>query len=257
MNNQMRIVLIALGALLLGGVATAAFMNNRGHDAGYMANRHSDSHTAFEYADIIRVDTITEKKTLYAQVVSVDPIRDTARMMAPREICRDVLVQHHLPERDGNVGGTAIGALIGGLVGNQFGHGNGRKALTAAGAVAGGFIGNEVDREHVGGRVVERIERRCHSENSMVQSSHVSGYTVIYRKDDGTTGTLHMANRPGDHVELGQTDNVVGYDVTYLYNGQEKTVRLNEKPLGNQLPLVDGHLVNHTTATADHSVNIQ
>ncbi len=41
------------------------------------------------------------------------------------------------------------------------------------------------------GVVVERIERRCHSENSMVQSSHVSGYTVIYRKDDGTTGTLH------------------------------------------------------------------
>ncbi|HHW4681011.1 MAG TPA: glycine zipper 2TM domain-containing protein [Xylella taiwanensis] len=256
MNNQTRIVLIALGALLLGGVATAAFMNIRGHDVGYMVNGHSDSRTGFEYADVIHVDTITEKKTVYGQVVSVDPIRDTTTMTAPREICRDVMVQQRLPERDGNVGGTAVGLLIGGLVGNQFGHGNGRKALTAAGAVAGGFIGNEVDREHVGGRVVERTERRCHSENSMVQTSHVSGYSVTYRKDDGTTGTLRMSSKPGDRVELGQADNVVGYDVTYRYDGQEKTVRLNEKPIGNHLPLVDGQLVNQTTATTSHSVNL-
>ncbi|HHW4679665.1 MAG TPA: glycine zipper 2TM domain-containing protein [Xylella sp.] len=257
MNNQMRMVLVALGALLIGGVVTAAFMNNRGHDTVAMVNAHLDSRSGLEYADVIRIDTITEKRTAYGQVVSVDPIRDIAMMTVPREVCRDVMVQQRLPERDGNFGGTAVGVLVGGVFGNHFGRGNGRKVLTAAGAVAGGFIGNEVDREHVGGRVVERTERRCHSEDSTVQSSHLSGYSVTYRKDDGTTGTLRMSSKPGDRVELGQADNVIGYDVTYRYDGHEKTVRLNEKPVGNQLQLINGQLVDQTTVTTNHSLNLQ
>ncbi len=37
--------------------------------------------------------------------------------------------------------GTLGGALIGGVIGNQFGGGSGRDILTAAGAVAGGAGG--------------------------------------------------------------------------------------------------------------------
>lgn len=38
------------------------------------------------------------------------------------------------------VGGTLTGAVLGGALGNQFGGGRGRTALTAAGAMAGGAI---------------------------------------------------------------------------------------------------------------------
>lgn len=42
-------------------------------------------------------------------------------------------------------GAAAVaGAVIGGLVGNQFGGGTGRALMTAAGAVAGGFLGNHI-----------------------------------------------------------------------------------------------------------------
>ncbi len=42
--------------------------------------------------------------------------------------------------------GTVSGAVIGGIVGNQFGKGNGRVAATALGALAGGVIGGNIGR---------------------------------------------------------------------------------------------------------------
>ncbi|MEO0671626.1 MAG: RT0821/Lpp0805 family surface protein [Pseudomonadota bacterium] len=43
--------------------------------------------------------------------------------------------------------GTVIGAVAGGLIGNQFGRGSGRALATAAGAIAGGIIGHEIGRD--------------------------------------------------------------------------------------------------------------
>jgi hypothetical protein len=40
--------------------------------------------------------------------------------------------------------GVGAGALIGGLVGNQVGGGNGKKLATIAGVIGGGMLGNEI-----------------------------------------------------------------------------------------------------------------
>lgn len=51
-----------------------------------------------------------------------------------------------VPQSAGTSGGGAIvGGLAGGVIGNQFGKGNGRKAMTVVGALAGGLIGNGVE----------------------------------------------------------------------------------------------------------------
>ena len=42
--------------------------------------------------------------------------------------------------------GPAGGAVAGGLLGNQFGRGTGRAAMTVLGAVGGGFAGNAVEK---------------------------------------------------------------------------------------------------------------
>ena len=47
---------------------------------------------------------------------------------------------------EGGAVGIVAGAAAGGLIGNQFGGGNGKTALTVAGAVGGGFVGNEVQK---------------------------------------------------------------------------------------------------------------
>jgi uncharacterized protein YcfJ len=272
MKSTTTTVLVAAGALLVGGIATAAFMKSGDKSPEQLsAGNPSESRLVdgnatddgargdavdasaprgLEYADVLKVDPITEKQKAYATVIGTDPVRETSTTQTPHEVCQDVVVQERLPERDGNVGGTVVGAVVGGLLGNQVGGGNGKKAATAAGAVAGGFIGNQVDKRHVGGRVVNRTERQCHTEQRTAESSRITGYNVTYRKPDGSTGTMRMDSRPGERVSLGNANQTIGYDVTYRYDGAEKTVRMQDKPASDRLPVIDGQLVTQTAAMA-------
>lgn len=43
--------------------------------------------------------------------------------------------------------GTGIGAIAGGLLGNQFGKGNGKVAATVVGAGAGAYAGNQINKD--------------------------------------------------------------------------------------------------------------
>ncbi len=276
-NNNLTIALVAL---LVGGVATAGYMNSRsnksetpqpqpvaaapadaaltapavtgmpGNTMDPMANAAPNlapSPGALTYADVINVAPVTEREPLYATVIGSEPIRETSTTRTPQEVCENVTVQERLPERDGNVGGTVAGALIGGLVGNQVGKGNGRKAATAAGAVAGGFIGNRVDRNHVGGKVVDRTERQCHTVNRTSSSAHTVAWKVTYRTPDGNTNSMRTEHKPGSKIALGDTSKTVGYDVTYRLDGAEHTVRMAQEP-GTQLPVINGQVVTQTAS---------
>ncbi len=267
---------IALASLLVGGVAVAAFQNNREEQPDFVAAAGTENDYALgltqngrrdprlddesrvadndipargrlEYASVIDIDPVTEKQQLYAQVIGTDPIRETSTTSTPREVCEDVVVQERMPERDGNVGGTVAGAVIGGLIGNQVGGGNGKKLATVAGAVGGGFAGRAIDRRHVGGQVVARTDRQCRTVSSTSQSSRVTGYNVTFRNPDGTTGSKTMGSKPGSRIALGSKDNVVGYDVTYRYDGDERTIRMDQKP-GDRLPVIDGQVVTQVAA---------
>ena len=267
MKSNTTTILVAAGALLVGGIATAAFMSGRerapGAPVSDSTNPMLDSATLtgdaalsdalaaggkLEYADVLKVAPVTQKERAYATVTGSEPIRESSTSTVPHEVCEDVVVQERLPERDGNVGGTVAGAVIGGLLGNQVGGGNGKKAATAAGAVAGGVIGNQVDKRHVGGRVVSRTERQCRTENTTSESSRVTGYNVTYRNADGSTGTMRMDSKPGSRVAVGNTNQTVGYDVTYRYDGAEKTIRMQSRPDSDRLPVIDGQVVTQTAA---------
>lgn len=270
-------LVIALAALLVGGVATAGYMNSRGDSqpapVAAPLNANADilgpngeplpldaaipASGRLEYADVLDVTPITEREPLYATVIGSEPVRETSTRSTPQEVCEDVVVQERLPEKDGNVGGTVAGAVIGGVLGNQVGGGRGKKAATAAGAIAGGVIGNRVDRNHQGGQVVTRTERQCHMEDAVSESSKVTGYNVTYRNADGTTGTMRMASKPGNRVAMGNTNRVVGYDVTWRIDDREGTVRMDSRPQGDRLPVVDGQVVTSTKALEQAPANRQ
>jgi uncharacterized protein YcfJ len=270
MNKNM--LAVALASLLVGGVAVAAYNSFRSNDnatasefatanpqaaagaEGDMAANGAIEGSKLEYADVVNVKELTEKKPLYATVIGTEPVKETSTTSTPREVCEDVVVQERAPERDGNVGGTVAGALIGGLVGNQVGSGNGRKAATVAGAAAGGYIGNRVDRNHVGGKIVERTERKCHTVSSSSTSSKTVAYNVTYRNPDGTTGTMRTGSKPGSRIALGSEDKTIAYDVTYRYDGQERTVRMEDKP-GERLPVIDGQVVTQVASATGSNDN--
>ena len=259
---------IAIAALLVGGVAVAAFQHMRQPETlaasapSALATPSSLDVAAdvpatdtsipaspqAEYADVVGVKPVTSKEQLYATVIGTDPVRETSTTSTPHEVCQDVVVQERAPERDGNVGGTVAGAVIGGLIGNQVGKGNGRKLATVAGAVGGGFAGREIDKRHVGGQVVNKTEQQCHTENSTSSSSKTVAWNVTYRNPDGTTGTMRMGSKPGSRIALGSENRTVGYDVTYSYQGAEHTVRMDQKPVGDRLPVVDGQVVTQTAS---------
>ena len=254
---------IALASLLVGGVAVAAFQGNRGDLPRSDVSAISDearvgdafapdgatlpSEGRLEYAQVVAIKPVTEREQQYATVIGSEAIRETTTTSSPREVCEDVVVQERLPERDGNVGGTVAGAVIGGLVGNQVGGGNGRKLATVAGAVGGGFAGREIDRRHVGGRVAERVDRQCRTVNDSAQSSRVVAWNVTYRNPDGTTGSMRTDSKPANRIALGETDVTVGYDVTYRYDGAERSIRMDERP-GDRLPVIDGQVVTQVAS---------
>ncbi|AOK53188.1 glycine zipper 2TM domain-containing protein [Burkholderia stagnalis] len=70
--------------------------------------------------------------------------------------------------------GAVGGAAAGGLLGNQFGHGNGRTAMTVLGALGGGLAGNQVEKQ-------VRAE---------------TDYQVQVQMENGTTRTFTYHNPP-------------------------------------------------------------
>jgi len=59
-----------------------------------------------------------------------------------------VVSNTHTETRKGKGSGVGAvgGAVVGGVVGHQFGGGNGKTAMTALGAVGGGVAGNEIEK---------------------------------------------------------------------------------------------------------------
>ena len=88
--------------------------------------------------------------------------------------CGVVAAVHTIEQHPQTSGvGAVAGALIGGVIGNRFGAGNGRALSTAAGAVGGGFAGNAIEKH----------------------ARKVISYHVHVRMDDGT-----YRNFPESHI---------------------------------------------------------
>jgi uncharacterized protein YcfJ len=101
----------------------------------------------------------------------------------------------------------------------------------------------------VGGKVVNRTERQCRTVSDSSTTSKTVAYNVTYRNPDGTTGTMRTGSKPGSQIRLGSENEVVGYNVTYRYNGAEQTIRMDEKP-GEKLPVINGEVVTQTASAA-------
>ena len=109
-----------------------------------------------------------------------------APRMAAAPVCADcgVVESVRAVKRKGE--GSGVGAVAGGVlgaaVGNQFGKGNGRSAMTVLGAVGGGLAGHEVEKQ--------------------VKSTTVQQVTV--RMDDGSTRTIEQSTAPavGQRVQV-------------------------------------------------------
>lgn len=134
----------------------------------------------------------------YADVLAVTPVNETIK--TPREVCKDVTVTRQKPVKDQHkIAGTVLGAVAGGLLGNQVGGGNGKKIATVAGAAAGGYAGNRVQGNMQEGSTYTTTETRC---NTVTDTSEkLVGYDVQYELD-GKVGTVRMERDPGNRIPV-------------------------------------------------------
>ena len=72
--------------------------------------------------------------------------------------------------------GTVGGAIIGGVLGNQVGDGDGRKLATVGGAVAGGVIGNRIEQNRNTGTTGQQITVRLDSGYSVTVTQPGYGF---------------------------------------------------------------------------------
>ena len=97
------------------------------------------------------------------------------------------------------IAGTVIGALAGGLLGNQVGGGSGKKVATVAGAAAGGYAGKKVQENMQASDTYNTTETRCTTVTDT--SEKVVGYDVEYRLGD-QVGRLRMDYKPGPRIPV-------------------------------------------------------
>lgn len=84
------------------------------------------------------------------------------------------------------MGGTLVGAGLGGLAGSQIGGGTGRLVATGAGVLLGGLLGNQV------GRYLDQQDRQLAVQNAnYALENNRSGYASEWRNpDNGHSGTF-------------------------------------------------------------------
>jgi uncharacterized protein YcfJ len=139
-----------------------------------------------------------------ARVISTKALTKTIK--TPRQDCHDEEVTHTKPVKDKErLAGTGLGAVVGGLLGNRIGGGNGKVLATVAGAAAGGYAGNKIQQKVQNGNTYTTTEKRC-----------VTAYDTRVEPD--------------------------GYDVVYVLDGKRHHVRMDHDP-GKAIPVQDGRVV--------------
>ena len=94
--------------------------------------------------------------------------------------------------------------IVGGVLGNQVGGGSGRTAATIAGAVIGGTVGyrHPGGRYYdAGGRTVRTSQQRCETRTEYRQNDRVLGYNVSYEYN-GRVYRTQTDHHPGDRIRV-------------------------------------------------------
>jgi len=88
----------------------------------------------------------------YATVISVEEVYKQYRTEEPYQEC---YIKETLQNQgDGSATNEIMGAILGGAIGNQFGEGDGKEALTLAGMFLGASIANDAEKANSTGQVV-------------------------------------------------------------------------------------------------------
>lgn len=140
----------------------------------------------------------------YAKVISSEPVLRYVTVSTPVRECWDD-VEYYTDYRYSRGTGvsTLFGALIGGVIGHQFGSGRGNDAATVAGTLIGAAVGHDAARRRAGHATVQysRPVERCKTVMRQHREERIDGYDVVY-KYKGQRYSTRMPYDPGRELRV-------------------------------------------------------
>lgn len=124
------------------------------------------------------------------RVISSTPV--IQQVAVPRQVCTQ---QPVAVQQQPSGAGALLGAIAGGLLGNQIGDGGGRAAATALGVVGGAMVGNNIERPGTEVQTVQQCGIQTYYENRAVS------YNVVYEYA-GRQYSVNMPHDPGPTLQL-------------------------------------------------------
>ena len=175
---------LLIGALLLAGMLATTSANA----GGYAYNGNRSSQAVYDYA----------------RVLSAEPIVRYVTVRTPVKECWEETEYYTVDHHPARIGGkTILGAIIGGVVGHQFGGGSGKNVATVAGSLIGASVANDAAHRSAGyGRKeYSRPVTRCETSYRSHEEERVDGYRVIYSYH-GQKYSTRMPNDPGKRLRI-------------------------------------------------------
>ena len=145
----------------------------------------------------------------WAKVVDARPIVERVRIPVEEQVCWDEQVWRRDPVRR-SAAPVILGTIIGGVIGNQFGGGRGRVAMTAAGAALGGSIAADSQHRRNPDGYYAVTETRCGVETNWRTEERVVAWDVTY-KYRGEIHQTRMRNEPRDRIRVRVEVNPLDY----------------------------------------------
>lgn len=136
----------------------------------------------------------------WATVVEAEPVTRVTRRPVQQEVCWQEEVYREIPARRSKVP-VVLGAVLGGVIGNQFGGGSGRDAMTLAGAAVGSALVVDHQRQQHPQRFYAALEDRCGVNTEWTESRTVIGWDVVYEYR-GETYLARVPDEPGERIRI-------------------------------------------------------
>jgi uncharacterized protein YcfJ len=120
-------------------------------------------------------------KVEYARVVDTHPVYQRTTHQVPEQSCHYETVAYR-DSRNSSYTGTIVGGLLGAAVGHELGNSKRNKDVGAvAGGLLGATIGRDLSRDKNPGRTQYRDEQVCQTSYRTEYSNQLIGYDVTYR----------------------------------------------------------------------------
>jgi uncharacterized protein YcfJ len=141
-----------------------------------------------------------EVSETWARVVQAEPVRQEVRIPQRNNVCWDEQVQRVQPVRR-SAAPQILGAIVGGVIGNQFGGGSGRDLMTMAGATLGASVAADAQYKKYPDRYYVTTERRCETRTEWRYEERIVAWDVTYEYN-GVLYQSRMQQAPGDRIRI-------------------------------------------------------